>query len=117
MYNNSFFDTSKESQVAISNTSIVNRLYHGTTDALKITDIVLPAIETSILREDFRKKNLDVCFATSSLLSAKNYARKATLKYGGNPIIFEVKPIGSPTNINNNEYICEKFKIIRKIDY
>ena len=95
---------------------VKNKLYHGTSDVVNIKNIILPSVETGVLREDFRGKNLDVCFATSSLLSARNYAQKAVFKYGGQPVVFEVEPAGLISNINTNEYICKKFKIIKRID-
>ena len=101
---------------SVKSLQMKNNLYHGTNDVYNIKNIILPSVETGILRENFRVKNLDVCFATSSLLAARNYARKAVFKYGGQPVVFEVEPVGLFSNINNNEYICKKFKIIKRMD-
>ena len=96
----------------------VNRLifYHGTTDAFKIKKVLLPPIHTNNLREDWRKKYHDVVFFTSSLLSASKFAKKACKKYGGNPVIYEVKPIGQYFNTIYGEYISEKALIVREIN-
>ena len=51
--------------------------YHGTSSALSIKRILLPAYDTGILREDFRKKCRNLVFITTSLVSAERYARKA----------------------------------------
>ena len=40
--------------------------FHGTTDAIQISDKILPYTETGYLRESFRRKNLDVVFLTVS---------------------------------------------------
>ena len=83
--------------------------YHGTSIAgLKV---ILPPIETKVLREDFRKKLLDCVFVTPSKLSAANYAKKCAVKFGGQPIVYEVRPI-NPTEINRSQYICEKAYVI-----
>lgn len=88
--------------------------YHGTTTyfGLKVGDNLLPAIETGNLREEWRKKLCDKVFFTISPLSAYKFAKKATDRYGGNPVVFIVKPIGEWLHINTNEYIADRAKII-----
>ena len=87
--------------------------YHGTTDKFNINDNLLKSpIETGILREDWRKKNLDKVYFTNSLLSAEQFAYKASQKYGGNSIVYKIKPIGDIIHINTNEYISDSAKII-----
>ena len=86
--------------------------YHGTTDVFDIKKILFPPIHTQNLREDWRKKYHDVVFFTTSFLSASQYARKACEKYGGNPIVYEVRPIGQYFNTIYGEYISEKAFII-----
>ena len=86
--------------------------YHGTTDIFKIRKIILPPVITNNKREDWRKKNNDKVFFTTSLLSASMFAKKACNKYGGNPIIYIVKPIGQCFNRINNEYIADKALVI-----
>lgn len=93
------------------------KLYHGTSDALRIKDIIISSIESGQLRESFRNKHLDDCYATVSLLSAQKYACKASSRFGGNPVVFEVKPLGPISNINNNEYICTQYKVVKKLTF
>lgn len=66
--------------------------YHGTSDALDIS-CILPAAETGFLREDWRKKLTDKVFLTDSLYSAQKYAKKACSKFGGNPVVYVVRPV------------------------
>lgn len=88
--------------------------YHGTsTDlGLWIGDYLHPPIETGILRENWRGKLTDKVFFTSSPLSAMKFAKKAVERFGGAPIIFEVKPLGYYWNNNTNEYIADSAKIV-----
>lgn len=87
--------------------------YHGTTNIFNIGDKILkPSIDTGILREDWRKKNLDKVYFTTSLLSAERFAYKASQKYGGCGIVYIVKPIGDVVNLNTNEYIADKAIIL-----
>ena len=88
--------------------------YHGTSDIFNITELK-PAIETGNLREEWRKKLIDKVFFTNSLLSAEMFAKKASKKYGGNPIIYEVKPIGDIWHINTNEYVADRADIIKRV--
>ena len=87
--------------------------YHGSSDALPIKNIILPASRTGVLREDFRKKLNNKVFFTDSLMSAEKFAKKAAAKYGGNPIVYEVKPIGQVFHPNTNEYIADKAKVVK----
>ena len=88
--------------------------YHGTTTNfnLKQGDFLLPAIITGNLREEWRKKYKDKVFFTNSLLSAQKFAKKAASKYGGEPIIYIVKPSIPYYHINTNEFIADRAKII-----
>ena len=86
--------------------------YHGTTDVFNIKKVLLPPIHTNNLREDWRKKYRNMVFFTTSLLSASKFARKACEKYGGNPVVYEVKPIGQYFNTVYGEYISEKALVI-----
>ena len=90
-------------------------MYHGTTDIFKIKKL-LPPIITGQLREDWRKKYKDKVFITPSIMSAEKFAYKAVQKYGGNGIVYEVKPHGQVIHINTNEYICDKATIIKIIE-
>lgn len=88
--------------------------YHGTTTAfeLRVGGYLLPAIETGILREEWRNKHTDKVFSTPSLLSAEKCAKKSAAKYGGEPIVYTVKPSVPYYNINTNEYISDRAKIL-----
>ena len=90
--------------------------YHGTSTTFNIGQVLLPPIFTGNLREDWRKNNQDVVYMTTSLDSAKRYAKKACEKCGGEPVIFEVRPIGWCSNRVNQEYVAEKAKILRRIE-
>lgn len=86
--------------------------YHGTTDIFHINDKRIKSpLETGILREDWRKKLIDKVFITTSFVSAESYAKKACKRFGGNPIIYIVEPIGYCYNICSNEYIADNASI------
>ena len=53
--------------------------YHGTSSVLEIGKELLPPMYTGNLREDWRKNNQDVVYMTTSLDSAKRYAKKHVL--------------------------------------
>ena len=88
--------------------------YHGTTDLFPIKKMLLPPVMTDIKREDWRKKYTDKVFFTTSILPASMYAKKECKKYGGNPIVYIVKPIGQYFNTINTEYIADKALILDK---
>ena len=88
------------------------KFYHGTTDLLPIKTVLLPATKTGVLREEWRDKYKDKVFFTNSIVSAGYYAKKACAKYGGNPIVYAVKPIGQYFNTVNNEYVADKALIV-----
>ena len=94
---------------------IIKTFYHGTSNTFNIKKVILPPIQTDILREDCRKKYLDKVFFTTSLLSAENYAKKACKKYGGNPVVYMVKPVGQYFNRMDNEYIADKAVVIGQV--
>ena len=85
--------------------------YHGT--SIQGLKVILPPIETKVLREDFRKKLLNCVFVTPSKLSAMKYARKCAAKLGGDPVLYEVRPI-HPTEINVSQYVCDKAFVIKE---
>lgn len=86
--------------------------YHGTTDCFDVGGYLLSPIETGNKREEWRCKHTDKVFFTSSLVSARMYAKKACNKYGGNPIVYGVLPIGEYYNTVNNEYVADKAKVV-----
>ena len=79
--------------------------YHGTSIP-GLTEI-LPPVETGYLREDFRNKFRDCVFVTQLRKSAEAYARKCAAKFGGQPVVYEVRPV-NPSEINVSQYICDK---------
>lgn len=91
------------------------KFYHGTTTALHIEKEIIPPVESGVLREEWRKKLTTKVFFTTSTMSAYKFAKKAATKYGGEPIVYEVEPIGDVWHINTNEYIADKAKIIKEI--
>ena len=86
--------------------------YHGTSDALKITNL-LPPCEPGILREDWRKDLVNKVFFTDSLYSARKFAKKACAKFGGNPIVYVIQPTGDIWHVNTNEYVADSATILR----
>lgn len=86
--------------------------YHGTSDALNISGLLAPPVETGILREWFRHSFNDVVFITNSLISAEKYARKSCVTFGGNPIILTVSPIGECWYKGNGDFLCYKAKVL-----
>lgn len=89
--------------------------YHGTSDNCNVKKIILPPIYTKNLREEWRKRYINKVFFTTSLLSAENYAKKACKKYGGNPVVYIVKPIGQYFNRINCEYIADKARVVGQV--
>lgn len=90
------------------------QFFHGTSSRLGIKDVILPAVDTGILREDFRKRNLNKVYITTSYGSAYNYAIKACKKYGGKPVIYEVRPdFNSLVRRIDCEYITDFAKIVK----
>ena len=83
--------------------------YHGT--SIQGLTEILPPVETNILREDFRRGYRDCVFITPLKKSAETYARKCTQKFGGQPVVYEVKPVNH-TEINVSQYICDKAYVI-----
>jgi len=85
--------------------------YHGTSDIFQMGTYILPAKCTNILRESWRKKDLNVVFSTTSYKSAYMYAKKAVEKYGGSPIVYRVIPLGNVYQRNGNEW-CSDLAVI-----
>ena len=85
--------------------------YHGTSTALNIKEM-LPPYLSGIKREDFRSYNDNLIYITSSFGSAERYARKAVLKFGGLPVVYEVVPDDSVALRVNNEYTANSVNIV-----
>lgn len=91
------------------------KYYHGTSSIFNI-QIIKPSIETDILREDFRKNNRNKVYITTSIGSAEQYAQKAADKFGGSPVVYEVKPDYDTLAARiDSEYITNSAIVIRKI--
>ena len=86
--------------------------YHGTSTALNLGHVLLPANETNVLREDFRKKLRNVVFITTSKVSAERYAKKAVQRFGGEPVVYTVKPDFASLIQNGTERTTEKAYIL-----
>lgn len=86
--------------------------FHGTTDAFPIQKVLLPPSTTEIKREEWRTKYTNSVFFTDLLPSAIKYAKKACAKYGGNPVVYVVKPIGQFFNTIPGEYIADKAVVL-----
>ena len=83
------------------------KYYHGTSDIFDI-ETIEPPILTGVLREDWRNKLINKVFFTTSKMSAYKFAKKAVEKYGGNPIVYEVTPVGDIWHLNTNEYVADR---------
>lgn len=86
--------------------------YHGTTDALRIRKILLPPVITNCKREDWRRKYNDKVFFTTNLGTAQKFARKACEKFGGNPIVYIVRPIGWCLPTIEGEFISDRALVV-----
>lgn len=91
------------------------KYYHGTSSIFNFQYLKSP-IETNICREDFRKNNRDKVYITTSIGSAERYAQKAVDKFGGSPIVYEVKPDYDTLAARIDcEYITDSAIVVRKI--
>lgn len=88
--------------------------YHGTSGSLNLS-VLLPPSFTGCLREDWRQKTLDKVFITNSLKSAQMYAKKASIKFGGKPIVYIVKPKGDIWKVNATEFVADYAEIISAV--
>lgn len=85
--------------------------YHGTSTALGIKEILPPCL-SGVKREDFRHYNDDLIYITSSFDSARRYAIKAALQFGGLPVVYKVIPDDSIAFRINNEYTAKSADIV-----
>ena len=74
---------------------------HGTSTYFKLRpgDILLPPKETGRQTEKRRRRRGKVFF-TDNLASARHYANIAVRKWGGEPIIYLIKPMGNIKQIS-----------------
>ncbi|QXG07629.1 hypothetical protein [Erwinia phage Snitter] len=64
--------------------------YHGSCTAAGIGSMIVPPVESGVLSEDGRKKNLDRVFFTTDIGLARIYAGRAARSVGGDPVLFRV---------------------------
>ena len=88
--------------------------YHGTSDAIGLMRKLLPPIITGYKREGWRNKFTDLVFFTPSIPAATMYAKKACIKYGGNPVLLEILPIGEAYQIGNGDWVVYSANIIHR---
>ena len=74
----------------------------------------MPPIATDNLREIFRKKLQDKVFVTDSKVSAEKYAKKAVAHFGGDAVIYTVKPDYYSLIKNGTEYTTDYAIILNK---
>ncbi len=67
--------------------------YHGTSTALGIKGEILPPKVTGKQTEPRRQRRGKVFF-TNSVESARIYAQRAVKKWGGDPVVYRITPIG-----------------------
>ncbi len=89
-------------------------LYHGTSTALPIGNMLLPPVETEVKREHWRQKDINVVFLAQTFGAAAAYAWKAVRKYGGLPVVLACKPLGLLARNHNGEYTAEKAAVISR---
>lgn len=88
--------------------------YHGTSSAVQIRGVIFPPSVTNNQREDFRTKHTDQVFLTDSIVSARKYAKSSCQKYGGNPVVYTVVPIGNKWKRKDTEYLADYALVLRK---
>ena len=64
--------------------------YHGSTTNAIIKNMLCPPVDTGVISEVGRKKNLDRVFFTEDIGLAKIYAGRAARSYGGEPVVYRV---------------------------
>ena len=81
----------------------IGPFYHGTSSNVDIGDRLLPPHMTGTLSEVGRKKNLDLVFFTADKSSARVYAGRSVRKFGGDPVIYKVHPVGDIRVLNTDK--------------
>lgn len=88
--------------------------WHGTSDALPVADMLLPPYESGVVRDD-KTEFKDKVYFTNSKLCAIRYAKKACQKFGGNPVVYRVEPIGEVWNVKDCEFVADAARIEERI--
>lgn len=93
--------------------------FHGSSTDLTPGDLVLPPSKTNKVSEKGRKKNLDVVFFTQDPRSALIYAGRAVQSLGGNPVVYEVEPVGDIKVLNSDRgtsvFYASYAKVLRRV--
>ena len=89
----------------------MDKLYHGTSSVVDVSDGIQPPMATGVLREGWRRKDLHKVFMTDSVAAALRYARKACEKFGGFPVVYEVEPEGDVWHVQN-DYLADSAKVV-----
>ena len=63
---------------------------HGSSTSCGITDMICPPVDTNVISEKGRNKNLDRVFFTADMGLARIYAGRAARSIGGEPVLFRV---------------------------
>lgn len=111
--------------VDLARSDVPETLYHGTSTSLDLSvgDQLLSPEHSSKLSELGRKKNLDLVFLTPDFNYAKVYAGRSVRQFGGEPVVYTVKPVGarlfqkSPGNdiwVADGGYIVDQQVITRR---
>lgn len=77
--------------------------YHGSSSNCGIEFMLKPPVETEMLSEEGRKKNLDQVFFTKDLGLAKVYAGRACNRFGGEQKMYRVIPMTEVATLSEKE--------------
>lgn len=70
--------------------------YHGSCSMAGISNMLLPPVDSDVISEKGRHKNLDRVFFTTDIGLAKIYAGRAARSIGGEPELYRVvAPVGT----------------------
>lgn len=93
------------------------QLYHGTSIEVEIGGLILPPDQTDVISEKGRKKNLNLVFLTPNFNYAKIYAGRSARSIGGNPVVYEVRPVGAKLfkkGPGDTIWTCEYARVVKK---
>ncbi|MFA6851349.1 MAG: hypothetical protein WCS30_13485 [Selenomonadaceae bacterium] len=64
--------------------------YHGSCTVAGIESMLLPPVDSNVISEKGRNKNLDRVFFTADIGLARIYAGRAARSIGGEPVLYRV---------------------------
>lgn len=64
--------------------------YHGSCTVAGIENMLLPPVDSNVISEKGRNKNLDRVFFTADIGLARIYAGRAARSIGGEPVLYRV---------------------------